>query len=166
MGVEEEEEEGPVWVQGGNQHKPESMREGDSYLWVGVASCSPPVSLVPALALTSVEVPVGRGGHSSSFPLWDVGPTSRLTLTPTSEKPSQNTPAGCLWLPVVQTGAPQLCYEPNWMDSASTTGPTAGRLLRQLWCEEGEGRKLSKCGWALPLLGCWVRHGVQEGYVG
>lgn len=57
MGVEEEEEEGPVRVQRGNQHKPESAVDGGS-LAVGRSD------LLPLTCLTSSPV------QSQPSPLW------------------------------------------------------------------------------------------------
>lgn len=60
MGVEEEEEEGPVWVQGGNQHKPEGGVGGG---WLAAGGSGPPPCphwlTSPAPALISME---GLGG--------------------------------------------------------------------------------------------------------
>lgn len=64
MGVEEEEEQGPVRVQGGNQHKPKGGREGNVTCgWEGGASSLSPVSLTHLLAqaLISMEMLDGLG---------------------------------------------------------------------------------------------------------
>lgn len=72
MGVEEEEEEGPVWVQGGNQHKPEGGVGGG---WLAAGGIGPPPC--PPLAYLPSPSPDLHGGAgwndedtlSSSCPL-------------------------------------------------------------------------------------------------
>lgn len=165
----------------------------ERYRWVGGSglfplTCltGPPPSLSPDLRGGSGWV--GKGNFPSSCPLFGCRSHFKLTLTPTSEKPSQTT---LLWLPRAQTCPPHLCdglsrgsilpVPQGQVLADPQSRPVAGSAevggwwgkagrIEHVW--EGARWRCRRRGLGigeelgvrmLPLFGCRVRQGVQEG---